>query len=118
LAKLRRPAQLLDHRGIDPVEFFRRHSERISYLHFKDVNSTVLKQIIANRTGFYDACADGIFCNLGEGIVDFLALKSALSAAEYSGWGTVEQDRDPKGTRSTLADATANLTYLKSVGLG
>ena len=103
--------------GFDPVEFFRRHSGRISYLHFKDVNPTVLKQAIANRTGFYDACADGVFCNLGEGIVDFPALKSALSAAGYSGWGTVEQDRDPKGARSTLADATANLTYLKSVGL-
>jgi inosose dehydratase len=104
--------------GFDPVEFFRRHSDRISYLHFKDVNPKVLKQAIANRTGFYDACAEGVFCNLGEGIVDFLALKSALSKAGYSGWGTVEQDRDPKGARSTLADAAANLSYLKSVGLG
>jgi inosose dehydratase len=103
--------------GFDPVEFYRRHSERISYLHFKDVNPIVLRQAIDNRTGFYDACAAGVFCNLGEGIVDFLALKSALLAAGFSGWGTVEQDRDPKGARSTLGDATSNLNFLKSVGL-
>jgi inosose dehydratase len=103
--------------GFDPVAFYRRHSERISYLHFKDVNPTVLRQAINNRTGFYDACAAGVFCNLGEGIVDFLALKSALLAAGFSGWGTVEQDRDPKGARSTLVDATANLNFLKTAGL-
>lgn len=103
--------------GFDPVDFYRRHSGRISYIHFKDVNRDVLREAIANRTGFYDACAAGVFCNLGEGIVDFLAFKSALAAGEFSGWGTVEQDRDPKGARSTLGDATANLRYLQSVGL-
>ena len=63
------------------------------------------------------ACAAGVFCNLGEGIVDFLALKGALDSAGFTGWGTVEQDRDPTGARSTLVDATANLKYLKTAGL-
>lgn len=103
--------------GFDPVAFYRRHSQRISYLHFKDVDPAVLRQAIENRTGFYDACAAGVFCNLGEGIVDFLALKRALDSAGFSGWGTVEQDRDPTGARSTLVDATANLKYLKTAGL-
>ena len=103
--------------GFDPVAFYRRHSTRISYLHFKDVDPQVLRQAIANRTGFYDACAQGVFCKLGEGIVDFLAFKSALDAGAFSGWGTVEQDRDPTGARSTLVDATSNLQYLKRVGL-
>jgi inosose dehydratase len=103
--------------GFDPVEFYRRHSDRVHYLHFKDVNPQVLKEAIANRTGFYDACAGGVFCTLGEGCVDFPAFKRALEEASFSGWGTVEQDRDPKGARSTLADAAANLRYLKSAGL-
>jgi inosose dehydratase len=103
--------------GIDPVALYRRHSKRVSYLHFKDIDPTVMRQTIANRTGFYDACAAGLFCNLGEGVVDFKAFKAALAAADFSGWGTVEQDRDPTGARSTLADATANLNYLKSAGL-
>jgi inosose dehydratase len=103
--------------GFDPVEFYRRHSSRISYLHFKDIDPKIRRQAIENRTGFYDACAAGIFCNLGEGMVDFSALKSALVSTMFSGWATVEQDRDPTGARSTLADAASNLNYLKSVGL-
>ncbi len=103
--------------GFDPVAFYRRHSERVHYLHFKDVNPNVLKEAIANRTGFYDACAAGVFCTLGEGCVDFRSLKRALEETGFSGWATIEQDRDPKGARSTLLDATANLNYLKTVGL-
>jgi inosose dehydratase len=59
-----------------------------------------------------------LFCNLGDGVVDFLALKGALAAAGFSGWGTVEQDRDPSGARPTLLDATANIKYLHGIGLG
>ena len=49
--------------------------------------------------------------------MDFSGLKAALAASGFSGWATVEQDRDPSGARSTLADATANLAYLKLSGL-
>jgi inosose dehydratase len=106
-----------EYAGFDPVAFYRRHSERVSYLHFKDIDPAVRQRAIEQRTGFYDACAAGLFCNLGEGVVDFSGLKAALVAAGFSGWATVEQDRDPSGARSTLADARANLEYLKSSGL-
>ena len=96
---------------------YRAHSERVIYLHFKDIDPTIRRRAIEERIGFYDACAAGLFCNLGEGVVDFLALKSALSSAGFSGWGTVEQDCDPTGARSPLADAKANLSYLQGIGL-
>ena len=104
--------------GIDPVGFFRTHSDRVSYLHFKDIDPAVRRRTIDERIGFYDACAAGLFCNLGDGIVDFLAFKEALSSVGFSGWGTVEQDCDPAGSRSPLEDAKANLSYLKNIGLG
>ena len=106
-----------EYAGFDPVAFYRRHSERVSYLHFKDIDPVVRRQTIDERIGFYDACAAGLFCNLGQGVVDFRALKGALVSAGFSGWATVEQDRDPTGARSTLADAKANLAYLKLSGL-
>jgi len=106
-----------EYAGFDPVAFYRRHSERVTYLHFKDIDPAVRRQAIEQRTGFYDACAAGLFCNLGDGVVDFAGLKAALIAAGFSGWATVEQDRDPSGARSTLADARANLEYLKMSGL-
>jgi len=106
-----------EYAGFDPVAFYSRHSDRVSYLHFKDIDPKVRRRAIDERIGFYDACAAGLFCNLGEGVVDFLALKTALSSNGFSGWGTVEQDRDPTGARSTLADAKANLQYLQKIGL-
>ncbi len=103
--------------GFDPVAFYRRHADRVTYLHFKDVDPSVRRHVVANRTGFYDACAEGLFCNLGQGAVDFVAFKQALVDNGFSGWATVEQDCDPHGSTSPLNDAKANLDYLKTVGL-
>jgi inosose dehydratase len=102
--------------GFDPVAFMRRHIGRISYMHFKDIDPKVKAAAVANRTGFYDACGQGIFCNLGLGDVDFPAVRQILVEAGYNGWCTVEQDCDPQGDTSPLADAKANRAYLSSIG--
>ena len=91
--------------GFDPVAFMTRHMNRISYVHFKDIDPVVKADVIAKRTGFYDACAQGIFCNLGKGDVDFAAVRQLLLNSEYEGWCTVEQDCDPQGSTSPLDDA-------------
>jgi inosose dehydratase len=106
-----------EYAGFDPVHFYRRHTERVTYLHFKDIDPNVRRRAIDERIGFYDACAAGLFCNLGDGVVDFPALKGELVSAGFAGWGTVEQDCDPTGARSPLADARTNLLYLKKIGL-
>jgi inosose dehydratase len=102
--------------GFDPVSFMKRHINRISYMHFKDIDPDVKAAAIANRTGFYDACGQGIFCNLGQGDVDFPAVRQILLDHGFEGWCTVEQDCDPLLDPDTLGDATANRAYLKSIG--
>ena len=102
--------------GFDPVAFMQRHIARISYMHFKDINPQVKADVIAKRTGFYDACGQGIFCNLGEGDVDFPAVRQLLLDAGFDGWCTVEQDCDPSGDTSPVDDARANRAYLQSIG--
>ena len=102
--------------GFDPVAFMKRHMGRISYMHFKDTDPAVKSDVIANRTGFYDACGQGIFCNLGDGEVDFPAVRQVLLDAGFSGWCTVEQDCDPAGDTSPIGDARANREYLASIG--
>ena len=102
--------------GYDPVDFLRRHVDRVSYMHFKDIDPVVKARAIANRTGFYDACADGIFCNLGQGDVDFPAVRQLLLGAGFQGWCTVEQDCDPAAGTPVLEDARANRDYLSSIG--
>ncbi|MGB7322465.1 MAG: TIM barrel protein [Albidovulum sp.] len=102
--------------GFDPVAFMKRHIGRISYMHFKDINPGVKADVIANRTGFYDACGQGIFCNLGDGDVDFPAVRQVLLDAGFAGWCTVEQDCDPTLDVSPMTDAKANREYLESIG--
>ena len=102
--------------GFDPVAFMKRHVGRISYMHFKDIDPVVKADVIARRTGFYDACGQGIFCNLGHGDVDFPAVRQVLLDAGFSGWCTVEQDCDPTMDIDPLDDARANRAYLASIG--
>lgn len=102
--------------GFDPVAFMRRHMDRISYMHFKDIDPDVKTRAIANRTGFYDACGQGIFCNLGTGDVDFPAVRQLLIDANFKGWCTVEQDCDPTLDTRPIDDARANREYLESIG--
>ena len=102
--------------GFDPVAFMKRHMQRISYMHFKDINPTIRAKAVASRTGFYDACAEGIFCNLGDGMTDFKTVRQMLLDHQFSGWCTVEQDCDPAGATSPLDDAGVNRRYLHSIG--
>ena len=102
--------------GFDPVTFMKKHISRINYMHFKDIDPEVKVNVLANRTGFYDACGEGIFCNLGDGNVDFPAVRQLLLDTGFNGWCTVEQDCDPSGNTSPVDDAKLNRTYLQSIG--
>lgn len=102
--------------GFDPVAFIKRHIDRISYMHFKDIDPVVKADIVANRTDFYKACGQGIFCNLGKGDVDFPAVRQILLESGFEGWCTVEQDCDPALPGTPLEDARENREYLQSIG--
>ena len=79
----------------DPAKVFRQYADRAPYIHFKDIDPVVRDKVVAERIGFYDACGMGLFCNLGDGVVDFESVRQALEDTGFSGWGTVEQDVDP-----------------------
>ena len=85
-------------------------------MHFKDVNPEVKQNVIENRTGFYDACGQGIFCNLGDGDVDFPTVRKILIENGFEGWCTVEQDCDPLLDPNPLSDAKINREYLEAIG--
>ncbi|MFY0624158.1 MAG: TIM barrel protein [Pelagimonas sp.] len=102
--------------GFDPVAFMKRNIGRISYMHFKDIDPKVKSGVIEKRTGFYDACGQGIFCNLGDGDVDFPEVRKVLTDAGFEGWCTVEQDCDPTLDPDPVGDARINREYLESIG--
>lgn len=103
--------------GFDPVAFMERHIGRISYMHFKDIDPNVKADVLAKGTGFYEACGQGIFCNLGDGDVDFPRVRQILMDNRFEGWCTVEQDCDPTlPDTDSLRDAKVNRAYLRSIG--
>lgn len=103
--------------GYDPVAFMKKWMSRISYMHFKDIDPVVKKDVVAKSTNFYDACGQGIFCKLGLGDVDFPTVRQVLLDNNFEGWCTVEQDCDPTlGNTSPVDDARFNREYLQSIG--
>jgi inosose dehydratase len=103
--------------GIDPVALLRRHAARVGYVHFKDLDAERLARARHERLSFYEAVATGLFRPLGDGCVDFPAVRDALAEVGYAGWATVEQDRVPDSSATPFEEACASLRYLREVGL-
>lgn len=80
--------------GGDPVEALRKYGSRVWHLHLKDVLPAVLESVRRERIGFLDAVRRGVFCELGDGGVDFHGIKQGLMDCGYDGWAVVEQDVD------------------------
>jgi inosose dehydratase len=100
--------------GVDPVRMYRRHHDRVAYLHLKDLRAD---RLAGSPLSFDEAIAARVFCPLGEGVVDFAALRDALDEHGFEGWGAVEQDRLPTDTASPREHAAASLRHLRAVRL-
>jgi len=80
--------------GGDPVDAVRKYGPRILHWHLKDVQPEVLQSVREDGVGFLDAVRRGVFCELGDGTVDFPAVARGLRNCGYQGWALVEQDVD------------------------
>mgnify|MGYP001436093741 CR=1 FL=1 len=102
----------LAYAGIDPVSAIDHFSDRIDHVHFKDVKGRVLAQAREEGWDFWQAIAAGIFCPIGEGVVDFPGVIGALSSLGFSGTATIEQDRPPDSSTDPLADLRASVAHV------
>ena len=102
--------------GGDPLEGLKKYAARVWHFHFKDCSPQAAALAQQNQWDYFTAVANGIFCELGQGAVDFPALIAELERKGYNGWGVVEQDVLP-GMGSPKASARRNRQYLKSIGL-
>ncbi len=93
-----------------------RYADRIWYVHFKDFDPVGYAQRVAQGWDYFEAVRQGIFCELGQGCVDFGAVLAWLQAKDYQGYITVEQDVLP-GMGAPKASATRNRHYLTTLGL-
>jgi inosose dehydratase len=101
--------------GIDVTGALREWAGRLGHLHLKDVDPDVLDMVRERGLDFWEAIGAGIFCPLGEGMVDFSAARLVLEEMGYAGPATIEQDRVPGGGEP-LEDLRRSLAALDAAG--
>ncbi len=102
--------------GWNPVEALKKYYHRIWHVHFKDFDPKVGEAARENGYDYFKSVAEGVFCELGKGIVDFNSIVKILNEKGYDGWIVVEQDVLP-GMGSPKKCAANNRQYIKSLGL-
>jgi inosose dehydratase len=102
--------------GGDPVALVEKHARRIWHVHFKDCDPRVADHARSDEVGYLTAVRRQLFCELGQGAVNFHAVLAALERASYDGWIVVEQDVFP-GYGTPLDSAKRNRAFLRGLGL-
>ena len=81
--------------GGEPISFYRKHADRIPYIHLKDCDLAVKAEMDKNHWSFAKAVTEDIMVEPGKGSIDFSELYKALVENNYDGWCVVEQDLFP-----------------------
>jgi inosose dehydratase len=102
--------------GGDPVKALKKYYNRIWHIHFKDFDPKVGQAAKENNYDYFKSVEEGVFCELGNGNVDFESIVAILNEKGYDGWIVVEQDVLP-GMGSPKKCADHNRKYIKSLGL-
>lgn len=103
-------------RDPDVAAALARFGERIAYVHFKDCCPKVAARAREEGWDYFQAVRAGVFCELGQGGVDFPQVLGWLRARNYGGYVLVEQDVLP-GMGTPLDSARHNREYLRRLGL-
>jgi inosose dehydratase len=101
--------------GADVVQFCRDYADSIKTIHIKDIDPRVLAEGVAAGWDYATFSARGVFCEIGEGLVDFPAVFAVLQEAGFSGWVITETDVTQKA--SALESATISRENLRRMGV-
>ena len=101
----------------DNREIVRRHPDRISYIHLKQVNPAVAAKARADRVGFYEAVQRGAMVEPPLGAPDMKPLLDDLAALNRDLRLIIEQDMYPAKPGNAKAIATRTRQYFTSIGL-
>ncbi len=99
---------------VDVLQGLKRFQERVWYIHLKDCQPEVASRARAEQWDYFQALRHGVFCELGQGSVDFKALLRWLEKNNYDGYVLVEQDVLP-GMGTPKESARRNREYLSRI---
>ena len=106
----------LTYAGGEPVAAIREFGSRIWHVHLKDCSEAVSLRARELHWDYNNAVRNGVFCELGQGAVDFAGVLDGLAGVPYSGWTVVEQDVLP-ALGTPAASASRNREFIRRLGL-
>jgi inosose dehydratase len=80
--------------GADPVSVLNRYADHVTLVHAKDVDEAILHRLRSGQATYREAVRDGLYCDFGEGAVDWDGIARGLDQAGFAGWVVAEQDRE------------------------
>lgn len=92
--------------GGDPVEMLERYSDRLLFLHIKDVRPVSSTDPTFTQKPY-------LFVELGQGRVDLPAVFATIRRIKFRGWAIVELDDVPDKSRTPMECAVISKAYLK-----
>ena len=101
--------------GGDPMQGIDKLYDRIWHVHFKDFNPAVVTLATDKGWTYLDMVGQGVFPELGAGVVPFNDVLNALEERGYDGWIVVEQDVLP-GMGTPKDSAARNRNFLRDLG--
>ncbi len=99
------------------LDFIRAHTDRIVYLHFKNVDGEIRKRAKEENWGMMQAFMNQVMCDLEDGIIDFEQLRDLLAEIGFEGSAIIEQDMFKVTTDFAFQTAKKNLQYLRRIGM-
>lgn len=103
-------------KGTAALDALKRFWGRVPYVHVKDCQPAVAARARAGGWDYSTAVGAGVFCELGQGSVDFEGVLAFLESQGYDDWLTVEQDVLP-GMGTPRESAVRNRQALARLGL-
>jgi inosose dehydratase len=105
--------------GTDPAQFARKHGDRVTHVHLKDVDGDIAAEVRAGRLSLLQATQRGLFRPLGRGVAEVAATLAALDEHGYDGWLVLEQDtaitaNEPAVTNAPMLDMQESIAFLNT----
>jgi inosose dehydratase len=89
--------------------------DRIAHLHLKDVDPVLLERVRSGEITVEQAWDAGLFCPIGEGMVDLAAVLALPELQGFDGWTVLEQDRVAVGASDLEAVRRVEAENLRRV---
>jgi inosose dehydratase len=102
----------------DSVGLIHKYPDRIGYLHMKQADPAVLKEVRAENLAFAEAVRRGVMCEPPQGVPAVEPVLDALDGMDAELFMIVEQDLYPCTPDVPLPIAVRTRSYLKQYGVG